>query len=252
MRSAAILSEIGQRIGRARAAQKLSCAEVARRAGLSRRYVAMAEAGQANLSVLKLAALASSLRIPLRELCDVDLGHAPQLRVALLGLRGAGKSAVGRALAAALEVPCFELDQLVEDEAGMSLGSLFEIHGEDGYRERQGVALETWLEHHGSGVLATGGSIVNDDAAFARLRATCRTVWLKATPEEHWQRVVDQGDMRPMRNNPRAMDELRSILAAREPRYALADLVAITSGHDAPGIAREIAAWVTGEPGTAS
>lgn len=250
MRSEAILSEIGQRIGRARSAQKLSCAEVARRAGVSRRYVAMAEDGQANLSVLKLAALASALRLPLRELCDVDLGHAPQLRVALLGLRGAGKSTVGRVLAAELEVPFVELDRLVEDQAGMSLGSLFEIHGEDGFRERQRAALENWLEHHGSGVLATGGSLVGDDTAFARLRATCRTVWLKATPEEHWQRVVDQGDMRPMRNNPRAMDELRGILAKREPRYALADLVSITSGQDASGIAREIAAWVTGDAGS--
>lgn len=247
MRSEAILSEIGRRIVRVRRAQRLSCAEVARRAGVSRRYVAMAEAGQANLSLLKLAALATALRVPMRELCDVDLGHAPQLRVALLGLRGAGKSTVGRQLATELEVPFFELDRLVEDEAGMSLGSLFEIHGEAGYRERQRAALESWLEHHGSGVLATGGSIVNDDAAYGRLRATCRTVWLKATPEEHWQRVVDQGDMRPMRNNPRAMDELRNLLASREPRYALADLVAITSGHDAAGIAREVAAWVTGE-----
>jgi XRE family aerobic/anaerobic benzoate catabolism transcriptional regulator len=252
MRSEAILSEIGQRIRAARAAQKLSCAEVARRASVSRRYVAMAEAGDANLSVLKLAALASALHIPLRELCDVDLGHAPQLRVALLGLRGAGKSTVGRVLADELEVPFFELDRLVEDQAGMSLASLFEIHGEAGYRERQRAALESWLEHHGSGVLATGGSIVNDDEAFSRLRATCRTVWLKAKPEEHWQRVVDQGDMRPMRNNPRAMDELRRILSAREPRYALADLVSITSGQDAPGVAHEIAAWVTGEPSIAS
>jgi XRE family aerobic/anaerobic benzoate catabolism transcriptional regulator len=208
----------------------------------------MAEAGQANLSVLKLAALATALRMPLRELCDIDLGQAPLLRVALLGLRGAGKTTVGRELASELEVPFFELDRLVEDQAGMSLASLFEIHGEDGYRGRQRAALEGWLEHHGSGVLATGGSIVSDDKAFARLRATCRTVWLKATPEEHWQRVVDQGDMRPMRNNPRAMDELRDILAAREPRYALADLVSITSGHDATGVAHEIAAWVTGEP----
>jgi XRE family aerobic/anaerobic benzoate catabolism transcriptional regulator len=87
--------------------------------------------------------------------------------------------------------------------------------------------------------------VVSDEPAFARLRATCRTVWLKAAPEEHWQRVVDQGDMRPMRNNPRAMAELRQILAAREPSYALADLTAITSGQEVEGVASEIAAWVT-------
>jgi XRE family aerobic/anaerobic benzoate catabolism transcriptional regulator len=248
MRPESLLAVVGQRLAAAREAQKLSLAEIARRAGVSRRYVSMAEAGQANLSLLKLAALASALRLPLRELCDVDLGHAPQSRVALLGLRGAGKSTVGRLLSQLLEVPFFELDRLIEDRAGMSLGPLFEIHGERWYREQQRAALEAWLEHHGSGVLATGGSIVNDEETFARLRATCRTVWLKASPEEHWQRVVDQGDMRPMRNNPHAMEELRRILAAREPHYSLADLTAITSGKSAHGVAEEIAAWVTAEP----
>jgi len=246
MRPEAVLAVVGKRLAAARARAGLTLGETARRAGVSRRYVSMAENGDANLSLLKLAALANALRLPLRELCDLDLGGAPTLRIALLGLRGAGKSTVGRALARRLEVPLFELDRLVEDRAGMSLGPLFEIHGEARYRELERAALEDWLERHGSGVLATGGSIVSDEPAFARLRATCRTVWLKASPEEHWQRVVDQGDMRPMRNNPRAMAELRQILAAREPSYALADFTAITSGHDAEGVAEEIAAWAAG------
>jgi len=244
MRPEALLSVIGKRLASARQRAGLTLSETASRAGLSRRYVSMAENGEANLSILKLAALSSTLHIPLRELCDLDLGAAPALRVALLGLRGAGKSAVGRALARRLEVPFFELDRLIEDRAGMSLSPLFEIHGEARYRELERAALEDWLEHHGSGVLATGGSIVRDEPAFARLRGTCRTVWLKAAPEEHWQRVVDQGDMRPMRNNPRAMAELKQILAAREPAYALADFTALTSGHDVEGVADEIAAWL--------
>jgi XRE family aerobic/anaerobic benzoate catabolism transcriptional regulator len=247
MRPESLLAEVGQRLAAAREAQKLSLAEIARRAGVSRRYVSMAEAGQANLSLLKLAALSSALRLPLRELCDIDLGHAPELRVGLLGLRGAGKSTVGRLLSQLLEVPFFELDRLIEDRAGMSLGPLFEIHGEQWYRQQQRAALEEWLEHHGSGVLATGGSIVNDEETFARLRATCRTVWLKATPEEYWQRVVDQGDMRPMRNNPRAMEDLRRILAAREPRYALADSIVVTSAAPPLQLAEQIAAWVTSD-----
>jgi XRE family transcriptional regulator, aerobic/anaerobic benzoate catabolism transcriptional regulator len=250
MRPEAILSLVGKRLAAARERAGLTLAEAAKRAGVSRRYLSMAEHGDANLSLLKLAALASALRLPLRELCDLDLGGAPELRVALLGLRGAGKSSVGRALARRLEVPFFELDRLVEDQAGMSLGPLFEIHGESRYRELQRAALEQWLEHHGSGVLATGGSIARDEPAFARLRSTCRTVWLKASPEEHWQRVVDQGDMRPMRNNPRAMAELKQILATREPSYALADLTAITSGQDVEGVAREIEAWVTAKAGS--
>lgn len=245
MRPEAVLAIVGKRLAAARAAAGLTLSETAQRAGLSRRYVSMAENGDANVSLLKLVALTQALHLPLRELCDIDLGGAPQLRVALLGLRGAGKSAVGRALARSLEVPFFELDKLIEDRAGMSLSPLFEIHGEARYRELERAALEDWLEHHGSGVLATGGSIVSDEPAYARLRSTCRTVWLKASPEEHWQRVVDQGDMRPMRNNPRAMAELKQILAVREPSYALADFTAITSGHDVDGVASEIAAWVT-------
>lgn len=212
----------------------------------------MAESGDANLSLLKLVALARALKLPLRELCDVDVGHAPETRVALLGLRGAGKSSVGRALAQRLEVPFFELDDLIEQSAGMGLGSIFEIHGESAYRQHQREALENWLKHHGSGVLAPGGSIVSDDAAWQRLRSTCRTVWLKARPHEHWQRVVDQGDLRPMNDHPRAMAELEKILAEREPRYALADRTVLTSGMSPDRIADEITAWMTGQMTDAS
>jgi XRE family aerobic/anaerobic benzoate catabolism transcriptional regulator len=244
MRPEAVLVEIGRRLAHARKNEGLSAGELARRANLSRRYLAMAERGDANLSLLKLVSLARALKMPLRELCDVDVGHAPELRVALLGLRGAGKSSVGRALANRLEVPFFELDQLVEQNAGLRLGSIFEIHGEDVYRRHQREALEMWLKQHGSGVLAPGGSIVSDDPAWQRLRGTCRTVWLKAKPHEHFQRVVDQGDVRLAQRNPRAMAELEKILSEREPRYALADKTVLTSGLTPEGIADEIAAWV--------
>jgi XRE family aerobic/anaerobic benzoate catabolism transcriptional regulator len=205
----------------------------------------MAERGEANLSLLKLVSLARALKLPLGELCDVDLSQAPELRVALLGLRGAGKTSVGRVLAQQLEVPFFELDELIEKSAGLRLGPLFEIHGEATYRRHQLEALEAWLKHTGSGVLAPGGSIVSDDPTWERLRGTCRTVWLKALPEEHWQRVVDQGDLRPMNQNPRAMSELLGLLAEREPRYALADRTVLTSGRAPEDIAAEIAEWLT-------
>jgi XRE family aerobic/anaerobic benzoate catabolism transcriptional regulator len=244
MRSEAVLIEIGERLAKARKAEGFSAGELARRASLSRRYLAMAERGDANLSLLKLVSLARALKLPLRELCDIDIGFAPEMRVALLGLRGAGKSSVGRALAQRLEVPFFELDQLVEEHAGMQLGSIFEIHGEEAYRRHQREVLESWLKQHGSGVLAPGGSIVSDDPAWNRLRGTCRTVWLRAEPHEHWQRVVDQGDLRPMRENPRAMAELEAIFAARVPRYSLADKTVLTSGLSPEGVADEIAAWM--------
>ncbi len=244
MRSESLLAEVGRRLATARAAQGLPLGELARRAGVSRRYLAMAENGQANLSLLKLAALAGALKMPMRELCDLDVGRAPDLRIALLGLRGAGKSTVGRALAQRLEVPFVELDALIEERAAMSLASLFEIHGDAGYRIQQRETLEEWLAQNGSGVLATGGSIVTDRETFQRLRATCRTVWLRATPEEHWQRVVNQGDLRPMARHQRAMEELRSKLAGREPFYALADLVVVTSGRTPAQCVDEIARWV--------
>src|SRR5262245_39123822 len=126
----------------------------------------------------------------------------------------------------------------------MRLGSIFEVHGDGWYREQQRDALEAWLAQHGSGVLATGGSIVTDKDTFQRLRATCRTVWLQASPEEHWKRVVEQGDLRPMASNPRAMSELKAKLAAREPFYRLADHPLLTSGKSPAQCAAEIARWV--------
>ena len=246
MRSEALLAQIGRRLVSARRELGLTMADVAQRAGVSTRYLRMAEAGDANLTILKLAGLARALRVPLRELCDLDVGTAPELRIALLGLRGAGKSSAGRLLAQQLEVPFVELDDEIEDLAGMPLAQLFDIHGEEHYRTLQAEALETWLAQHGSGVLATGGSLVEDDATFDRLRATCRTVWLRADPAEHWQRVVDQGDLRPMRNHPRARQELAELLATRAPRYSLADTDVATGGRTPRQVADVIAGWVLG------
>ncbi len=249
VRPDALLAAVGRRARQAREDAGLSLAETARRARLSRRFLTLLEGGHANVSLLRLAALASVLRVPLRELCDADVSRAPPLRVALLGRRGAGKTSVGRLLGQRLEVPFFELDALIEERAGMPLRTLFDTYGEAFYREQQLGALERWLAQHGSGVLATGGSLVMDAAAFARLRDTCRTVWLRAAPDEHFQRVVAQGDLRPIAGRSRAMTELKAILAAREPLYAQADHVADTSGRAPAQVAQEIAAWLTDEAG---
>lgn len=240
----ALLHEVGRRLRQARAERGLSMTETAAKAGLSTRYLRMAEGGQANLSLLKLASLARALRVPLSELCDLELSDAPDLRLALLGVRGAGKSSLGRRLAERLEVPFVELDNLVEERAGMSLAQLFTIHGEAFYRELQAESLEAWLAQHGSGVLATGGSLVEDDKLYDRLRATCRTVWLDAKADTLWQRVVEQGDTRPMRDNPRARSDLHALVDARTTRYARADVTLSTDEMSIEDVVDRLCAWV--------
>jgi XRE family aerobic/anaerobic benzoate catabolism transcriptional regulator len=149
--------------------------------------------------------------------------------VVLLGLRGAGKSSIGPELAARLEVPFVELDQLVEQAAGMALGAVFELQGEAFYRRLERETLRRFLADTDGAVVAAGGSIVTDSETFDLLRRSAVTVWLKARPEDHMQRVVEQGDVRPMKNRPDAMAELKALLRARAPLYAQADHVVDTS-----------------------
>jgi len=242
----ALLTELGQRLRTAREAAGLSGAELARRAEVSRRTVTEAEAGRANLSVLKLARLARVLRAPLAELCDLPLGALRGERLALVGLRGAGKSTVGRQVALALEAPFVELDERVEALAGMSLAELFDLRGAETYRRLEREALEEVLSEGGRQVIATGGSIVQDDGTFSRLREACHTVWLRATPEEHLERVLDQGDRRPTEGRPRAMEELREILGRRAPRYALCERAVDTSDRAPEQVAHEVLAGLAG------
>ena len=215
-----LLTELGRRLREAREARGLSVSELARRSRTSRRHVTEAEAGRANLSITRLADLADTLDVPLGRLCDLGRSPRESGRVALVGLRGAGKSTVGRALALRLEVPFVELDRRVEERAGLSLGEIFDLHGARRYRALEAEALEEVLAEGQGQVLAAGGSIVTAPETYARLRDTCTTVWLRAKPEEHFQRVVAQGDGRPMRDRPRALDELRAMLEEREPLYA--------------------------------
>jgi XRE family aerobic/anaerobic benzoate catabolism transcriptional regulator len=236
------LVELGRRLRLARERAALTVAELGRRAGVSRRHVTEAEAGRANLSVAKLLALADALEVGPSELLGDTAHAASRRRIALVGLRGAGKSSVGRKLALALETPFFELDQRVEELAGLSLAAIFELHGANGYRTLEAEALERVLAEAERSVIATGGSIVTSPAAFARLRQTCHTVWLRATPHEHHARVLAQGDSRPMRGRPRALDELAAILAEREPLYSRCEIAVQTSGRSPDEIAAELAA----------
>ena len=140
--------------------------------------------------------------------------------IALLGLRGAGKSTIGRRLARRLRVPFVELDRRVEEAAGLSLDEIFALHGQDYYRRLERDALELLIADDRPAVVATGGGIVTSGETYAFLRRRALTVWLRAEAEDHWNRVVQQGDRRPMADNPEAMAELRRLLAERQPSYS--------------------------------
>lgn len=240
----ALLRELGRRIRRERGRLGLTVTELAERAELSRRYVTEAEAGRANLTVLKLARIALALRLSLGALCDLPALRPPSERVALVGLRGAGKSTVGRTLAQALEVPFVELDERIERHAGLSLAAIFDLEGVEAYRALEREVLEQVLGEGQRMVIATGGSIVTSEDTWARVREACTTVWLRAAPEQHLARVLAQGDHRPMQGRPRALDELRDILERRSRLYALADLHVETSDRAPEEVTTELVARV--------
>jgi XRE family aerobic/anaerobic benzoate catabolism transcriptional regulator len=264
--AAGFLEAVGARLRTLRAQRGMTRRALARQAGVSERYIAQTEAGTGNMSILLLRAIAQALALPIAALLDeepakpavqlaleariaalapAERGPAlalleatfgatapPPAVIALIGLRGGGKSTLGAALATRLGIAFHELDREIEREAGLRLDAIFDLHGQPGYRRAERAALERLLGAGQRMVLATGGGIVADRATFDLLLRRCLTVWVRATPEEHMQRVVDQGDTRPMQENSgQAMADLRAILAARTPLYAQAALVLDTSGR---------------------
>ena len=240
-----LLSTLGRRARALRTAKRLTLREVAERSDLSARFLVQIESGEANVSVRKLAALARALGTTPADLLSGPGGEVGLPVVALLGLRGAGKSAIGRRLARRLRVPFVELDRRVEEAAGLSLDEIFALHGQDYYRRLERDALEEVLAADRPVVLATGGGIVTSPDTYALLRRRALTVWLRAEAEDHWNRVVQQGDRRPMADNPEAMAELRRLLAERRPLYAEADHVIDTSRLGVEEAAAAIEASVT-------
>jgi XRE family aerobic/anaerobic benzoate catabolism transcriptional regulator len=209
--------------------------------GVSERYISAVEAGTGNGSILLLRALAAALNVDLLALLkDEAEPIAPPAirtpgyreRIALIGLRGAGKSTLGRLLASRLDVPFLELDGEIEREAGLGLGEIMELHGRPGFHRLERAVLDRLIATHPKAVIAAGGGIVAEAATFGCLLAACLTVWVKALPEEHMQRVIAQGDLRPMRDNRHSMADLRAILASREALYAQADIQLGTTGRD--------------------
>lgn len=215
---------------------KMTMRALAERARVSERFLVQLEAGEGNISVARLEDVAEALETTGADLLStasraMRVTPPPRRTIALVGLRGAGKSTIGTRLAERLGMAFVELDDLVVQEAQMTLSTLFEIHGESHYRRLEREVLERLLAKNERVVVATGGSIVTDPATFRLLQNGARTIWLKAKPEEHFQRVVAQGDARPMQGRPRAMKELRALLDSRESLYAQADVVVDTSGR---------------------
>jgi XRE family aerobic/anaerobic benzoate catabolism transcriptional regulator len=258
------LRAMGKRVREARERRGMSRRAASEAAEVSERYLAQLEAGEGNASVVLLRRVAASLGVPMTDLVgnnetpveqrlirrffeqlpanrleDVilrlisDFGQreaARKNRIALVGLRGAGKSSLGAALAKDLGYPFVELDREIEREAALPLSEIFMLYGQAGYRRIERRCLERLLERGDPVVLAAGGGIVSERETYNLLLVSCYTVWIKASPEEHMSRVVSQGDFRPMDGHEAAMEDLRRILAAREPLYGRADAIVDTSG----------------------
>ncbi|MBI3817240.1 MAG: helix-turn-helix domain-containing protein [Planctomycetes bacterium] len=241
MRVEPLLRTLGGRIRALRDEHGWSRRVLAQRTSLSERFLAQIETGEANPSVASLLQIARALDTSASEL----LAAPPRSRaVALLGLRGAGKSSVGVELAKKLRQPFIELDQRIEESAGLALQEIFILHGEDYYRELERREVEKLFPREDSVVIAASGGIVTNRETFDLLRAHATTIWLRADPGDHWSRVVEQGDHRPMQNDPLAMDRLRALLAERAPLYARADATIDTSGKSVAAVVAEIAAWL--------
>src|SRR5262245_47418161 len=194
MESGRLLGELGRRIRGQRERRGYSLRELARRAGISQRFLFAVEAGAGNISVRKLAGLARALGTTPAALLAEPAGERGLPLIALLGLRGAGKTTIGRRLARRLHVPFVELDRRVEEAAGLTLAEVFALHGEQYYRRLERATLEQVLAEGRPLVIATGGGIVAAPETYALLRRRALTVWLRAQPEDHWNRVVQQGD----------------------------------------------------------
>jgi XRE family aerobic/anaerobic benzoate catabolism transcriptional regulator len=227
---AAYLARLGERVRAWRTEHGMTRRTLALASGVSERYLAQLEAGQGNISVLLLRRVAQAMQVPVENLIREHESDSRAGRIALIGLRGAGKSTLGARLAQALDAPFIELDREVEAEAGTPLGEVFSMYGQDGFRRFERRALERVLREHPRAVIATGGGLVTDSVTFDLLHDNCYCVWLKASAEEHMARVMAQGDMRPFKGRSAAIEEIRRLLKDRDRLYSRADLSLDTSG----------------------
>ena len=263
---AAFLAAIGREVRRNRAKRGMTRRQLAQASEISERYLAQVESGAGNPSVSVLRAIAQALDLPasallpetsarpialgaiLDLLAQVPEGELPGLakeiearvahsenadrerRIALIGLRGAGKSTLGRMLARHFGRPFIELDRLVEEDYGASIPDLIEMAGTATFRRLERSALERVIAEHEAAIITTAGGIVADPETYSLLLRRTHTVWIKARPEDHMSRVMAQGDFRPMAQNREAMADLVAILEARRTDYARAEAEVDTSG----------------------
>jgi XRE family aerobic/anaerobic benzoate catabolism transcriptional regulator len=267
------LAALGKRIRAIRERRAISRKQLARDADVSERYLGQLETGEGNVSVLLLRRIAAAMNVtdlellipehqdtvetrlfrrflehlPAHRMEDVllrlmrDFGHEDTMRrkrVALIGLRGAGKSTLGSMLANEFGWRCVELSREIERETALPINEIIALYGQGGYRRLERKALERVLGDPPPIVLVVGGGLVTEEETFSLLLAKCYTIWLKAQPEEHMARVLAQGDFRPMAGHEEAMQDLKRILDSRVPLYRKADAILDTSG-DTP--ARSVA-----------
>jgi XRE family aerobic/anaerobic benzoate catabolism transcriptional regulator len=225
-RSARLLEALAFRVRGLRGNRGWTRQELSRRCGLSVRFLARVESGKGNISVVRLDALARALETTADTLVRPAFDRSDL--IALVGLRGAGKSTVGPILAERLSVPFIEMDTLIVETSGLALDQLFELHGERYYRRLERETLRRILARNEPAVVAAAGGVVNEPISWELLCERATVVWLRARPEDHWNRVTRQGDHRPMADSPAAMDELRAILGAREKIYSQARLIVDT------------------------
>jgi XRE family aerobic/anaerobic benzoate catabolism transcriptional regulator len=262
------LVALGQRVRNLRDRSGITRKALAAATGVSERHLANLEYGEGNVSVLVLEQVASALQCPLAELigdfttrspewlmirsllenCDESTlhrvrlaigeelgtlasGDASNARIALIGLRGAGKSTLGRMLAEKLDFPFVELSREIEQFAGCSIAEIQDLYGANAYRRYERRALEETIQIYPEAVISTPGGLVSDAVNFNLLLSHCTTVWLQADPEDHMQRVIEQGDFRPMAGTREAMDDLKGILASREAFYSKAHFRLNTSNQ---------------------
>ena len=224
----AYLARLGERVRAWRTEHGMSRKTLALASGVSERYLAQLEAGQGNISVLLLRKVARAMGVAVERLVrEEDTVEKP---IALIGLRGAGKSTLGAKLATSLGLPFVELDREVEKEAGAPLAEVFAMYGQDAFRRFERRALERVLAEQPRAVIATGGSLVTDPGTYELLLERCRCIWLKASAQEHMARVLAQGDTRPFKGRSAALDEIRKLLADRERLYGRAGGAVDTSG----------------------
>ncbi len=245
-----VLEDLGSRVRLERESRGWARGELARRAGISLRFLADVEHGNGNVSVQRLAEISQALGLPIAALfagpSETAMETSEPSKLALVGLRGAGKSTIGAAVANALDCPFIEVDARVEQVAGMALGHLFEYLGPARYRQIERQVLTELLDAPGPAVLATGGSVVTAPDTWELLRSRARTVWLRASPASHLTRVEAQGDLRPMQGRSNVLAELQEILEARTPLYAQAAWTVETEGRAVSVATAELVGRVRG------